>query len=85
MIGYVLAKLFSIVLRHFRQLGELQRADTIRAHFPKLGIVNDTTIVAMKAQETQRLKALDMCLTFWNGFRAIFKTWATERPIFRAK
>jgi integrase len=34
--------------RHYAHLAPSYVADTIRAHFPKLGIINDTTIVAMK-------------------------------------
>jgi integrase len=34
--------------KHYAHLAPSYVADTIRAHFPKLGIINDTTIVAMK-------------------------------------
>jgi hypothetical protein len=34
--------------KHYAHLAPSYVADTIRAHFPKLGIINDTTVVAMK-------------------------------------
>jgi integrase len=34
--------------KHYAHLAPSYVADTIRAHFPTLGIINDTTIVAMK-------------------------------------
>jgi hypothetical protein len=34
--------------RHYAHLAPSYVAETIRAHFPTLGLVSDTTVVAMK-------------------------------------
>ena len=34
--------------KHYAHLAPSYVADTIRAHFPKLGIAGDSTVVAMK-------------------------------------